>query len=459
MNSKDFLTKLKKYVDDGNLSIDVYDEIEKIELNKISIKNVEEVKFDGFFNRKNAMRYSLGVAAGIGSILVILGFGLLTSLIQDITSDYENNVEGMSLYWFVFGLLSILSIIMSKIKLEGRAEVFLGEALSIIFGISSMISITSFYNEFVYESNLDNLGLINIFNWFPILILVVLSIGFARKNDAWVSYSLGWILWFVPISYAYNNESDVGIFISLVIIMIVLVSEILREWFDNQRREGSWIQFLGHGLLLGIISWNVIFSFSEAFYILGEVNDGDLYEYHIDNPLMGMLFIIGWMIFTELFPKKFGDMKYKNSTKSKAWILIPGCLIFYTFIQLYTGFMIAETIGFTVINVGEFDVDVGFIFGFLIYITMGMQMFSWKPEDVVLKPSLTYPGTFMGSVFLIMSFFTLISSIVDFLEDLAGYLFLPVGLLVLILGTMKLINSSKENIPPESIIISSMDDE
>ena len=39
------------------------------------------------------MRFSLGVAAGIGALLVLLGFALLTSLIQDLTGDYDNGGE------------------------------------------------------------------------------------------------------------------------------------------------------------------------------------------------------------------------------------------------------------------------------------------------------------------------------------------------------------------------------
>jgi hypothetical protein len=41
-----------------------------------------------------------------------------------------------------------------------------------------------------------------------------------------------------------------------------------------------------------------------------------------------------------------------------------------------------------------------------------------------------------------MAFVWFIFGAVDFLEDLAGYLFLPLGLLVLLIGTKRLIGSS-----------------
>ncbi|MDP6200331.1 MAG: hypothetical protein QF531_06115, partial [Candidatus Poseidonia sp.] len=89
-----------------------------------------------------------------------------------------------------------------------------------------------------------------------------------------------------------------------------------------------------------------------------------------------------------------------------------------------------------------FDVYLGFVFGLLVHATMGLQLFEWNASSVVVKPSLTAPGTFAGSVFFVMAFVWFIFGAVDFLEDLAGYLFLPLGLVVLVVGTKRLINSS-----------------
>ncbi len=467
MKSGDFLNKLSNYVEIGILKKDVFEEIKNNELEKKELGGVitqplglvSDDRVLSFYNIDNAKRFSLGVVAGLGAFLVIVGFGLLTSLIEDFTSDYDNDVRGLNLYWLVYSLLAISAFLTSRIKLHGRAQVFLGEAITIIFGISGVLAIASFLGEFSEELGfIIEFGPMNLFYWFPILIFVVFAVHFARMNDAWVSYSLGWILWFVPLTFAYDNDNFVGLFFSLMIIMIVLISEILREWFDNNRKYGSWIQFFGHGLLLGIFSWNVLFAFGEAFYIERDLINSE-YNYGVDNPLLGVIFIIIWMVGVEYFPKMFGDMKYKNSSRNKAWSLIPGCLIFYTYIQAYTGFVLADWFGLTEIELGGFDLNVGGIIALLIYVIMGLQMFKWNPKDVVVKPSLTNPGTFMGSVFLIMSFFTFVGVVIDLLEELAGYLFLPIGLLVLIFGTKKLIERGEDLPKPKSIVVGNSNEE
>ena len=55
-----------------------------------------------------------------------------------------------------------------------------------------------------------------------------------------------------------------------------------------------------------------------------------------------------------------------------------------------------------------------------------------------MRPSLTQSGTFVGSVFFIMAFVWFIVGLIDFLEEIAGYMFLPMGLIVLFLGTKRL---------------------
>lgn len=461
LENDDFLKRLYGYVENGVLEKVIFEEIEKkeIEKNIINDSSTEKV-FVSFYNKENAKRFSLGIAAGIGALLVILGFGLLTSLIRDLTSDYDNDVRGIELYWLVFSLLSIFALLSSKIKLEGRAAVFLGEARSIIFGVSSMIAMTHFIEEVIDLPYDESFGPMNFFEWGPILGVVVYSMWFARLNNAWVSYSLGWILWFIPISYASGVGEAIGVFFSLVVIMGVLIFEVLREWFDDKREEGSWIQLMGNGFMVGIIAWYLMDAFVDAFGIVSMINENG-YEYSMDNsnPLMGCIFILGWIIWMGYFVKRFEHKKYKSTGRSKAWPLILGCLIFYTFIPIRTGLLISDWFGFEDIGFGEFDVSVGIIIGCLINIIMGLQMFNWKPENVVVKPSLTNPGTFMGSVFLIMAFFTFVGGVIDLLEEFAGYLFLPLGLLVLVFGTKKLIDGGKENNPPDSISVGIIESE
>ena len=468
MENERFLEKLSEYVEKGILKVEIFEEIKEnvYHQNKediVSSKNdgfSSESKPISFFNKDNAMRFSLGVAAGIGALLVLLGFALLTSLIQDLTGDYDNGgARGIELYWLVFSLLSISALLTSKIKLEGRAEVFLGEARSIIFGVSSMVAVTHFIEEVINFPYDESFGPLNILEWGPILGVVVYSMWFARLNNAWVSYSLGWILWFIPINYASLNYDTIGTFFNLVIILGVLVFEVLREWFDEQREDGSWIQLMGNGFLVGIVAWFLMDAFAEAFGIERMINE-DGYEYSMDigNPLMGCIFILSWIIWMQYFVKSFDHKKYKNTGRSKAWPLILGCLIFYTFIPNITGFLIGDWFGFEDVGIGEFDVSVGIIIGCLIHIIMGLQMFNWEPKNVVVKPSLTNPGTFMGSVFLIMAFFTFIGGMIDLLEELAGYLFLPIGLLVLIFGTKKLIEKGEVN-TPNSVIVGELSEE
>ena len=129
-----------------------------------------------------------------------------------------------------------------------------------------------------------------------------------------VSYSLGWILWFIPINYASLNYDTIGTFFNLVIILGVLVFEILREWFDEQREDGSWIQLMGNGFLVGIVAQFLMDAFAEAFGIERMINE-DGYEYIMDigNPLMGCIFILSWIIWMQYFVKSFDHKKYKNT--------------------------------------------------------------------------------------------------------------------------------------------------
>ena len=76
---------------------------------------------------------------------------------------------------------------------------------------------------------------------------------------------------------------------------------------------------------------------------------------------------------------------------------------------------------------------------------MGLQAFDWKPGDVVGKPSLSEPRTNYGSIFFLMAFVWFVIGTIDFLEDLAAYLFLPLGFLVLVFGTWRLIRSSSKS--------------
>ena len=79
---------------------------------------------EGSHLEANSMRFSLGVAAAIGATLILVGIGLLASLIDD--------ASGVDLVIPLFGLLAGLAYFAPNLKVEGKAEVFVGEARSIL---------------------------------------------------------------------------------------------------------------------------------------------------------------------------------------------------------------------------------------------------------------------------------------------------------------------------------------
>ena len=119
-----------------------------------------------------------------------------------------------------------------------------------------------------------------------------------------------------------------------------------------------------------------------------------------------------------------------------------GVLVFYTGVPIYTGFEVARTVGVRELTLGEFDLHLGWVYGFIIHVLMGLQMYRWDTAEVVLKPSLTEPRVFIGGVFFVMASVWFIFGSFDFLEDLAAYLFLPLGLLMLFFGTRRLIRTT-----------------
>jgi len=368
----------------------------------------------------NSMRFSLGVAAAIGSTLMLVGIGLLASLVDDAT--------GLDLVIPLFGLLAGLAYFAPKLKVEGRAEVFVGEARSILFGVASMVAVTWYITVIVNKPWDEDFGPLNMFAWGPTLAVAFAAVGFARKMNAWVSYCLSWILWFYPFVFALEGPGS-GEFYSVMIIMAVLSYVMVSEYLDEKRTAGSGIQAAFLGMMWGIMAWFTLEEFDD-------IANNDV--------ILPLAYILGWMAVVEAAMRNttlLTSRRYPNG-QNKGWITILGLLVFYTGIPLWFGFRFAESIGFEELKIAGFDVYLGFVFGLLVHATMGLQLFEWNASSVVVKPSLTAPGTFAGSVFFVMAFVWFIFGAVDFLEDLAGYLFLPLGLVVLVVGTKRLINSS-----------------
>jgi len=368
---------------------------------------------------EHGKRFSLAVVAAIGATLVLVGVGLLGSLINDM---FEIDAIGI-----LFGLLAVVAWIGPRMDLDGRAGVFVGEARSILFGVSALIAVLWFFWEVVDLSWEDTFGPANIFEWGPLLGVAVASVLFARRMDAWVSYCASWILWFWPVIAAVDQLSENGAAVSHFAVMGTLAFVLWREWSDEHRTASSSIQATFLSMMLGIMAW-------WSLEVFSDVLDNDL--------VVPLLYVAGWMAWMEWFRRNKSDQYYPNGV-SKSWPALLGVAVFYTGVPLYTGFALAEESGIEDIALAGFDLSLGFVYGLAFHALMGLQMFNWVPQDVVVKPSLSHPGTFSGSVFFVMAFIWFLFAAVDFLEDLAGYVFLPLGLLVLLIGTKRLIGSSE----------------
>jgi hypothetical protein len=120
--------------------------------------------------------------------------------------------------------------------------------------------------------------------------------------------------------------------------------------------------------------------------------------------------------------------------------------VFFTGLPLYTGLQISYDFGPDEIGVGDFDLHLFWVYAFIIHALMGLQAFDWKPGDAFVKSSLSEPRSNYGSIFFLMAFIWFVLGGVDFLEDLAAYLFLPLGFLVLVFGTWRLIRSGSKSL-------------
>ena len=373
---------------------------------------------EGSHLEANSMRFSLGVAAAIGATLILVGIGLLASLIDD--------ASGVDLVIPLFGLLAGLAYFAPNLKVEGKAEVFVGEARSILFGVASMVAVMWYITVIVDRPYYEDFGPLNMFAWGPTLAVAFAAVDFARKMNAWVSYCLSWILWLYPFAFAFEGSGE---FYSVIIIMAVLSYVMVSEYLDEKRTAGSGIQAAFLGMMWGIMAWFTLEEFDD-------IANNDV--------ILPLAYILGWMAVVEAarrYTTLLTSRRYPSG-QNKGWITALGLLVFYTGIPLWFGFRFAESIGWEELKVAGFDVYLGFVFGLLVHATMGLQLFGWQAQNVVVKPSLTEPGSFAGSVFFLMAFVWFIFGAVDFLEDLAGYLFLPLGLLVLLIGTRRLIGSS-----------------
>ena len=433
MDTEAFLSRLDSHRQAGRVDDDSFSRVAEYEKSQKTSAPAPIVISDGHMASEpetkpaeegshlaaNSMRFSLGVAAAIGATLILVGIGLLASLIDD--------ASGVDLVIPLFGLLAGLAYFAPNLKVEGKAEVFVGEARSILFGVASMVAVMWYITVIVDRPYYEDFGPLNMFAWGPTLAVAFAAVDFARKMNAWVSYCLSWILWFYP--FVFVLEAEIGEFYGVMTLMAVLSYVMVSEYLDEKRTAGSGIQAAFLGMMWGIMAWFTLEEFDD-------IANNDV--------ILPLAYILGWMAVVEAarrYTTLLTSRRYPSG-QNKGWITALGLLVFYTGIPLWFGFRFAESIGWEELEVAGFDVYLGFVFGLLVHATMGLQLFGWQAQNVVVKPSLTEPGSFAGSVFFLMAFVWFIFGAVDFLEDLAGYLFLPLGLLVLLIGTRRLIRSS-----------------
>ena len=373
------------------------------------------------FGKAYNMKLGLGVAATLGATLILVGTGLLCVLIDD-AIDVE-------MVFPLFGAITLAAYFAPFSNLEGRAKDFVSEARSILFAVGLLISTAWLLFEILEWDGYTEFPT-NLRTLLPLLGVALFASHFARQMDAYVSHTLTWILWFFPYSQAFPGSDKSAAALCLTLIVVALAVEMVREWLSETRSSSSGVQAALQGMMIGIIAWNSLFIYDN---LLGE-------EY-----VYPMLLIVGWFGVAELAKHKQWARTYPSGG-NKGWLPVLLVLVFFTGLPLYTGLLIADNLGPDEITIAGFDLHLAWVYAFVIHVLMGMQAFDWKPTDVLTKSSLSEPRSNYGSIFFLMAFVWFIIGAVDFLEDLAAYLFLPLGFLVLAFGTWRLIRSGSESL-------------
>jgi hypothetical protein len=424
MDSEAFLRRLETHRQGRRITDESYARIAAHERNPegphpVAIVSAEfDIVDDGphLFRKAYNMKFSLGVAATLGATLILVGTALLCALI-----DVDELVTPL------FGAIALTAYFAPVSHLEGRAKDFVSEARSILFAVGLLIAVAWFLFEILEWGDWYDFPE-NLSTMLPMLGVALFASHFARQMDAYVSHALSWVLWFFVLTSAFS-DSDFGTAFSLSIIMAALVAEMVLEWLSDSRRSSSGVQATTQGMMLGIIAWISLFAYEEW------LNNDYVYP---------VLLLVGWFVIAELTKQKQWARFYPSGG-NKGWIPVLLVLVFFTGLPLYTGFQIADNFGPDDIGVAGYDLHLFWVYALIIHVLMGLQAFDWKPGDVVGKPSLSEPRSNYGSVFFLMAFVWFVIAGVDFLEDLAAYLFLPLGFLVLAFGTWRLIRSSSKS--------------
>ena len=427
MDSEAFLRRLETHRQGRRITDESYARIAAHERNPGAphpvpiVTGASDLVDDGPFLFKKAynMKFSLGVAAAIGATLILAGTGLLCVLIFDAIQ--------VEMFFPFFGVITLAAYFAPVSNLEGRAKDFVGEARSILFAVGLLISVSYFLFEILEWEDVSDFPA-NLRNLLPLLGVVLFASHFARQMDAYVSHYLTWGLWFVPLTYVFvGSDSDTAY--SLSIVIAALVAEVVWEWLSDTRPSSSGVQATMQGMMLGIIAWI-------SLYVYGDwLNNDSIYP---------VLLLVGWFVVAEL-TKQQRWARFYPTGGNKGWLLVLLVLVFFTGLPLHMGFEISDNFGPEEIDIAGFDLELVWVYAFIIHALMGLQAFDWKPGDVVAKPSLSEPRTNYGSIFFLMTFVWFVIGSIDLLEDLAAYIFLPLGILVLAFGTRRLIRSSSKS--------------
>ena len=368
------------------------------------------------FGKAYNMKFGLGVAATLGATLILVGTALLCALI-----------EVDELVTPLFGAIALAGYFVPVSHLEGRAKDFVSEARSILFAVGLLISVMWLLFEILEWGDTYDFP-DNLLTMLPVVGVALIASDFARQMDAYVSHASSWALWFFALISAFS-DSDFGTAFCLSLIMAALVAEMVWEWLSDTRTSSSGVQAAMQGMMLGIIAWISLFA----------------YEDWLDNDyIYPVLLLVGWFVVAELAKQKRWARFYPGGG-NKGWLPILLVLVFFTGLPLYTSFQIADNFGPDDIAIAGFNLHLVWVYAFIIHMLMGMQAFDWKPSDAITKSSLSEPRSNYGSIFFLMAFVWFVIGGVDFLEDLAAYLFLPLGFLVLAFGTWRLIRTSSKS--------------
>jgi hypothetical protein len=453
MDSSEFVNRLSFHVDAGRLDSKSFESIKSFEeqqpISQVfgNISGVEssqapvaEASTVGHEEASNfnltdhAMRIALGSAAATGATMILFGVGFLSLLISDNFESIHDAEE-----WLMsigFGLLAIASWVSFRRQYSGKAEIFLNEARIIIFSVSALMAWVMFVEGPGGRDSYGDFGPFNSGLWLPLLALAIYSAQKAREMDARVTYTATWILGAFPFFYALAAQDDTAAFLSAALVLGALLRELFMEWDDVNRKPSMAVQATFNAFAAAVCAWFLVESFDEAFTFFGEEMAWLIYfSFHL----------AAWMILMEVIPRQFGSKTYSGTSTNKAWPGVMAVMVFYTGMPLALGFSITDFFDIHSVDFLFGDFELAWLIAFIIHGVMGLQMFGWKFDAMSMKTSLTEPSSFTGGVFFVMAFIWFLILISDWLEDNAVFVFLPLGIFILVMGTKKLIEAGESN--------------